>query len=533
MGLVNLVSATTPALAGRLSLLRPVLPLEVRHGGRLAAALGGFALLVLAQSLWRRKRAAWLLTLVVLLVSAVGHLLKGLDWKEALLAIGLALPLLFLRSQFFARSDAPSIRRGLRILGIALLFTLAYGGIGFYLLDRHFHVHFGWDAALRQTVVMFVAFRDPGLQPITGFGRYFASSIYAVAAATLGYALLSLVRSVVVRQPATAEERARARAIVEAHGRSSLARFTLFEDKAYFFTPGGSVVAFAVEGRTGVALGDPIGPVADAPAAIAGFREFCTANDWQPAFYQILPDYLDHYRSEGFELLCVGHEAIVDLAGFTLAGGENRGLRSNVNRLKREGHRTELHPPPLADDLLVELRAVSDEWLAMMRGPEKRFSLGWFDDEYIRHCPVMVARTPEGAMSAFANIIPEYQIRESSIDLMRRRREVAGGTMDLLFVALFEWARQQGYETFNLGLSPLAGVGAGSHDPAVEKAIRFIYEHVNQFYRFQGLHAFKEKFHPRWSPRYLAYPGAAGLPIVAWAILRADSGDASLWRFLR
>jgi len=35
--------------------------MEVLHGTRLAAALAGFALLLRASSLWRRKRTAWLL----------------------------------------------------------------------------------------------------------------------------------------------------------------------------------------------------------------------------------------------------------------------------------------------------------------------------------------------------------------------------------------------------------------------------------------------------------------------------------------
>ena len=63
-----------------------------------------------------------------------------------------------------------------------------------------------------------------------------------------------------------------------------------------------------------------------------------------------------------------------------------------------------------------------------------------------------------------------------------------------------------------------------------ERALGFIFEHVNQFYDFKGLHAFKSKFHPIWSPRYLVYPGPASLPAVAVALILADSGTAVLWR---
>jgi phosphatidylglycerol lysyltransferase len=129
--------------------------------------------------------------------------------------------------------------------------------------------------------------------------------------------------------------------------------------------------------------------------------------------------------------------------------------------------------------------------------------------------------------------VPEYQRNEITADLMRRRAEIENGTMDFLFVSFFEWAKAQGYHSFDLGLSPLSGVGQQPDDPTVERALHFIYEHVNRFYNFQGLHAFKEKFHPNWEPRYLVDPGPASVPAVATALNRASSGDDFVWDYLR
>lgn len=532
MGFTNVLSSVTPPLADHLALLRRFLPLVVRHGGRLATAIAGFALLLLARGLWRRKHVAWQLTLVALVVSAFSHLLKGLDYEEAILAIALASWLLALRRHFHARSDPPSIWQGLRASAAALLFTLGYGMAGFYLLDRHFSVHFSLGAALRQTVIMFIQFYDPGLQPITGFGRYFADSIYIIGATTLSYSLLMMLRPVLVREPATPQERARAKAIVEAWGRSSLAHFTLLDDKSYYFSPGGSMIAYVVKGHIALALGDPIGPEPDATATITGFQAYCAQNDWQPTFYQTGPDYLDLYRTAGFHALCIGYKGIVDLAAFSLEGKAGKTLRSSMNRLSRLGYRAELYEPPLSDNLLRELRKISDEWLTMVKGVEKRFSVGWFEDGYIRNNPVIAVRAPDGSISAFANILFTPQRSEITVDLMRRRREAESGTMDFLFVSLFQWARKQGYMTFSLGLSALSGPGEYADDPAVEWALHYIYEHIDLFYNFKGIRAFKEKFHPRWSPRYLIYPGPASLPAVALALVRADSGDASVWEYI-
>ena len=528
MGVINVLSAVTPALADRMKLLERYSPLEVRHGGHLTAALAGFALLLLARGLWRRKRVAWLLSLVTLGLSVISHVVKGLDFEEALLA-GVAMLMLWLmRAHFHARSDRPSIQQGLRVLAWALLFTLAYGVIGFFLLDRHYSVNFGFWAALRQTVVMFTQFYDPGLSPVTHFGRFFADSIYTVGAVTFSYAGFMLLRPVFIRDLATEDERAKAKEIVEKFGHSSLARFLLFDDKRYYFTPGGSVLGYTLAGRTAVTLGDPIGPPDDLLPSIRAFSALCQNNDWPAVFYQTQPATLDLYKQAGFEAIAIGEEGIVNLETFTLEGKEGKPLRAPVNKLTNAGYKFIVHQPPIEDALLEELRAISDEWLTTMHGTEKHFSLGWFEDGYIRNSPIGAVHTPEGWISAFVNFVPEYQINELTVDLMRRRHEIENGTMEFLFVSLFQWAKSQGYQGFNLGLSALSGVGEQADDPAIEKIMHWVYEHVNQFYSFKGLHSFKEKFHPEWSPRYLIYPGAAYLAQAWLAVVRANSGSDNL-----
>ena len=536
MGIINLLSSVTPSLLSRVRVLALYSPLEVRRGGHLTATLAGFALLLLAGSLWRHKRVAWLLTLITLGVSVVSHLTKGLDYEPALLAAGLGFWLWRLSPHFQARSDPPSIWQGLRALAAALVFTLAYGVAGFYLLDRAYSVHFGFWAAVRQTVIMFTEFYDPGLVPLTAFGRYFADSIYLVGAATFGYALIMMVRPVLVRGRATPAARARALGIVEAHGRSALAHLALLDDKAYYFSPGGSLVAFSVYGRIAVALGDPIGPPADLRPAIQGFAAFCGHNDWQPVFYQTQPGSLDCFEQAGFETVAIGHEGIVDLAGFSVARLDNATLNEHVARLTALGHRLVVHLPPLAPLLLEELRTVSDDWLDVRHAREKRFATGWFDDEYVSASRVAAVHSPDGNVTGFVNVLPQYQGCEVSIDLIRRRRDAEKGTMDFLFVRLFEWARAQGYETFNLGLIPLSGVGEDTGKPTAtaestpERMMQYIYTRFNRVYNFHGVYQFKAKFQPEWSPRYLHYRGATSLPAVWVAVLRAHTGERSLLR---
>ncbi len=532
MGVVNVLSALRPSMQTHLRLMEHYSPLQVTHGGHLTSALAGFALLMLASGLWRRKRVAWLLTLLVLLTSSVLHLVKGLDFEEALLAAALVVVLWLWRSHFHARSDPPSVRQAISTMAAALVFTLAYGITGFFLLDRHFRVHFGIGAAARQTIVMFTQFYDPGLQPITGFGRYFADSIYVVAVVTMGYALLLLIRPVLARHHASPGDRAHAWEIVRKYGHTSLARFTLLDDKLYYFSSGGSMLAYVVEGRTAVVLGDPIGPVGDALDSVEGFKQLCSYNDWMPVFYQVLPDYLDLYKQAGFRCIQIGQEGIVDLQSFTLEGGERRGLRGSVNKMRRLGYCAEVLNPPHRPALLHELQDVSNEWLSDRRTSEMRFSVGWFDEDYLNTCPVLVVRNSEGGIEAFANIIAGFSADEVTADMMRHRANAEKGQMDFLFTSLFEWARAAGYARFNFGLSALSGIGEQPADPAMERALRFVFEHINQFYNFKGLHSYKDKYGPVWSPRFMIYPNVAALPAVGAALVRANTGGDLLGGYL-
>lgn len=526
VGIANLLSAVTPSLPERVEWLEQIFPFEVRAGAHLFATLSGFFLLLLATNLLRRKRLAWLLTISLLIVSIISNLLKGWDYEESLLSTVLLGQLLLMGKVFTARSDHPSILHGIQALIVALLFTLAYGTLGFFWLDHHYSVDFRLSQALRQTLTMFFTVGNVELHSSSRFGRFFADSIYTIGAVTLLYALWMLLRPVLLHTESTPSERQKAKKIVEKYGRSSLARFALLDDKSYYFSPSGrSVIAYVPEGRNAIALGDPIGAREDRCEAIATFKQFCDRNDWQPAFYQTLAADLELYKSLGFKILKIGEEAIVELQTFTLQGKAGKHLRTVVNKFHKLGYSVHFYAPPITDELLQELRAISNEWLEHIAGAEKKFSLGWFNEEYLKGCEIAVVYNSQANPIAFANIIPEYQLNEITIDLMRHLVKAEPGTMDFLFISMFERFKKLGYESFNLGLVALSGVGETAPSSRLERGIHYLYEHLNQFYNFQGLRAYKNKFNPRWESRYLVYPRLTTLPDVVVGLVRADSGD--------
>jgi len=337
-----------------------------------------------------------------------------------------------------------------------------------------------------------------------------------------------LLRPVLLRDSASFSERNKAKEIVGKYGRTTLARLALLEDKSYYFSPSGkSTIAYVPKGRGAIALGDPIGPPEDRKEAIVGFQEFCDRNDWYPTFYQTLLDDLEIYYALGFRVVQIGEAVIVNLKDFTLKGKANQNLRTAINRLTKAGHQVKFYEPPLSSELMRQMKAVSDEWLQMVQGAEKQFSVGWFNETYLRETRVIAIHTPDGKISAFANMISSGD-RVIGVDLMRRRTEVENGTMECLFASMFQHCQALGYAEFDLGLSALAGVGEAEKSGRLEKVLIYLSEHLSKFYNFQGLHSFKDKFGPRWEARYLIYPSLGSLPDVVVALIRADSGDRLL-----
>jgi len=535
VGMVNLLSAVTPSLPERRALLELVFPFTVRAGGRIAAASAGFLLLMLATQLLRRKRTAWVLTVGILVLSIASNLIKGLDYEESLLAGVLLVQLLLMRHVFTAQSDRPSIAQGIRALLSALAFTLAYGTAGFYILDSYFKINgrpinFGLIQSIMQTLAMFFTSDNAGLEPTNRYADFFANSIYAVGFVTLAFAFFMLTRPVLLRgDPANAAERYQARRIINEHGQSSLARLALLKDKAYYFSPSGrSVVAYVAKGRAAIALGDPIGPLDDRHETVMAFRYFCDRNDWFPVFYEAAPDQLSLYDALGFRSVQIGEEAVIDLKTFNLKGKANQNLRTAINRLTKTGHSLKVFEPPISEDLFQRLKPVSDEWLQIKNGAEKRFSIGWFDPAYLADCYIAVVYDAHGGIIAFSNLLTGYNRKEVTVDLMRHRKDVEKGTMEFLFATVIQHFQHMGYDGFNFSLSPLAGVGETPEAKRVEKGLHYFFEHLNQFYNFKGLHQFKEKFQPRWEPRYLIYPSLTTLPDIAVGLVRADSGDRLL-----
>jgi len=315
----------------------------------------------------------------------------------------------------------------------------------------------------------------------------------------------------IIDQSASANDLTEVEAIVAKSPRTS-ANLSLLGDKRFVFSEDrSSFIMYAIEKRTWVSMGDPVGPTEQWPELIWKYRELCDKYDGLPVFYQVDKEHLNLYLDEGLTLLKIGEEARVPLANFSLEGSHQKGLRSTRNKLQKSACTFEIVAALQSSVIMDRLREISNSWMNSKNASEKGFSLGYFDETYLRRCPIAVVKQSDRVI-AFANVWLGADQDEFSIDLMRHEPGGPNGLMDYLFTELFLWGKGNGYRWFNMGMAPLSGVENRPLAPLWNKAIGLVYRHGDHFYSFEGLRQYKEKFNPVWHPKYLASPGGLALP---------------------
>jgi len=496
-GALLLLSGATPAIDARLALLQRVLPLAVLEASHLAGSAIGLGLVILARALLRRVAAAYQLTLWLLAGGIVASLLKGLEFEQALALSGV-MGLLWIGRRSFYRPAAIMAERFTPawIASLAIVIATAIW------VGRFAHRHDEYAHALWWTFALH------GDAP-----RMLRAALLVVllAAAFLAANLLQPARA----EPgsATAADLDAARALI-ARSTQALANAVLSGDKRVLFNDRrDAFLMYQVNGRSWVALGDPVGARDDQEELVWRFRELSDRHGGWPVFYQVSAERLPLYVDLGLVALKLGEEARVHLPDFSLEGSARAELRTQRRRAERDGASFEIVQPPAVAALVPKLAAISDAWLADKATAEKGFSVGAFSPAYVCNFPVALVRC-EGEPVAFATLWIAGTGEELAVDLMRFGPDAPRGAMDFLFVELLLWGRQQGYRWLNLGMAPLSGLEHHPLAPAWHRIGSFVFRHGEHFYNFEGLRRYKAKFNPVWESKYLASPGGLTLPRV-------------------
>jgi lysylphosphatidylglycerol synthetase-like protein (DUF2156 family) len=201
-GVMNIVSALYPAVPARMEILSDILPLTVIRGAQSATVLVGFALILVADGLRKRRRRALQIAVLALLLSALFHLTKGLDFEEAIVALSLAWLLTREHETFSvpSRMVVPG-RLFSRVHAIVALYV-AYIVGGFVILRREIM------PAPSMLHVVQEPFRLLGdaayYHYLTPQARWFERSITGFACCVALYVVLRVLRPLIPNHSATA-----------------------------------------------------------------------------------------------------------------------------------------------------------------------------------------------------------------------------------------------------------------------------------------------------------------------------------------
>ncbi|MGO4872329.1 MAG: bifunctional lysylphosphatidylglycerol flippase/synthetase MprF [Roseiarcus sp.] len=499
-GLVALASGATPAFTHRLTLLAAYVPLWTIETANFFASVAGVLLLFIAHGLFHRLDAAWWLALFVTAAAFFLALIKGLAYGEASMLAILFLLLAVTHGQFNRKTSLTAqtftaswfVAIGLSLVGMALLLTFAFR-----------NAPYGAEAWWRLEID---AQAPRALRAIVGA---------SIVATVLGVAQLLRVAKGEA-PPATPEDLGRAGAIVARQERSE-ANLVLMGDKSLMFSASGEAfLMYAKQGRTWMALFDPVGPRAEWSELIWRFVELAAAHGGRAAFYQARPESLPLFADAGLRIIKIGEEARVALRDFHLRGGRRSHLRYALKRGERDGMSFELMGEAAERrEMMGWLEAISDDWRAARGAREKRFSVAAFEPSFLASQTIALVRE-HGRPTAFVTVMTTESKSDATVALMRQTRDASPYAMEYLFLRMILAFQQAGYAELSLGMAPLSGLASSPAASPWNRVGNLIWRHGANLYNFQGVRTFKNKFDPYWEPRYLAVSGALG-PLFALA----------------
>ncbi len=474
----------------------------------LANSFFGLLLLFLARGIRLKIAAAWYSNLFLLGWGIVISLVNGNDWREALMLSVIFALMLPTRRRFRRPSSLLQMSVSKYWMATSSMVLVSSLWLGLFECEDRLHSSlFNGLLCLDEKHPSFWLLILVVIVPL-GYGLW---------------RLLSVAAPKSLNKP-TASELAEAQALLvqSAHTQGYLA---LLGDKYLFWNAERTAfIMFEVTSKFWIAVSDPIGDTSAFKAVLRQFQEQADQHGAKPVFYRIGTEMLPHYLDLGLSLYKLGEEARVKLPSFSLQGKQHDKQRGRRNKFTKMGYRFEILTGQSVERAMPCLRRISEAWMTSKQVSEKRFSLGFFDEDYLRLTDIAVIKDEAGVIRAFANLWQTTNHEEIAIDLMRYDPNTEKGIMDFLFSELMLWGKEENYQWFSMGLAPLAGLEQFPLAPLWHKIGATLFDLGDQFYNFKGLHEYKAKYTPYWESRYLAVPGGFSTPIIMVLITCLISG---------
>ncbi|MGR5985915.1 phosphatidylglycerol lysyltransferase domain-containing protein [Bacillus cytotoxicus] len=440
------------------------------------------------------------MTIVSLIGAAIFNTLKGIDIEETFILLIVLAVLYMLRKRFVRERMEVSFSDIIKLFIFLFIILYLYKNLGVVFAEAK-------DAFKPDFVVRNITQVKRSALAVRSLCQLFYLSVRSLPTVT-AMNFLGNQQTINV-----------CKIFLDQYGGNVLSHLGFLGDKQFFFSSDGkALLLFSITGKRLVVLGDPIGDPTSFRTVLQEFLIEADRFGYICVFYQIESRWMSLYHDFGYNFFKLGEEAVVDLNTFTISGKKRAGLRATFNRFEREGYTFSIHQPPFSDALYEELKKSIGRMA--WRKKEKSFSLGYFDREYINRAPIATLSDAEGKIIAFTTFMPVYQSGILSVDLMRYYPDAPSGIMDAIFIHLFQWAKENDYHSFNIGMAPLSNVGLSAQSFWSERVAVAIFNNVRYTYSFSGLRHFKEKYKPVWSGKYLAFRKNHSLPVTMLAVTK-------------
>ncbi|MGW5382641.1 bifunctional lysylphosphatidylglycerol flippase/synthetase MprF [Nocardia sp. NPDC003963] len=411
-----------------------------------------------------------------------------------------------------AYTTASPARSALSVVTLVVVLVSAYGAD----ITSHTGVH-SWFTSLA-LASLFVARGLHLRRPITF--AHATASLLIVALANIayraghpgaGFVLLAATGFVLVLPQSTRPQPDQAGRVAELVARTEsdpLAPFALHSSKAYFFnTLSTAVIGYRTRFGIAVVGGDPVGDRDAFPELILAFSEFAAARGWRIAVLGASPGLAGLWQlcaveHHGLHPVPIGHDVVLDVDEFDLAGRRFRNLRQAVSRTENAGVGTEVvDESALTGTRQSELLAIVDQW---GKGRQIRgFSmiLDHLLDSRHPNMLVIVANDRDGAPIGFQRYGISGRGRELSLDVPWRRKDAPNGVNERMIVDMVGYARTHDIHRISLTFAPFPEMfDAKSLTARLTCGVVHL---GDPLIRLESLYRFVAKFHALSDQRYV------------------------------
>ena len=497
-----------------------------------------FALAIMAGALVARKRIAWLV-LVIILVLGIGFDVEALSQRDGTRLedvgefLGLTFHIAALAALVLAYDEFwAKVRRGALFKAAAVLFAgnvlgilLAWGLLELFpgSLQRDYRLGYAVNRVSGFAVATpdFFAGRPPTFLNAL-FGLFGALALMAAA--------VVLFQSQRADNALTGQDESAIRGLLEVYGKNdSLGYFSTRRDKSVVFAPNGrAAITYRVEIGVCLASGDPIGDPQAWQQAITAWLGLCQEYGWAPGVMGASSTAAQAFRDAGLHALELGDEAILYPDRYRLSGPEMRAVRQAVTRARRAGLtvRMRRHRDFSVEEMAQVVKR-ADAWRDTETERGFSMALGRLGDPADGDCLLVEAVKNEhggGEVVAMLSLVP-WGSSGLSLDLMRRSPQSPNGTIELMVTDLMQNAENIGVNRVSLNFAMFrsafeqgAQLGAGP----VARLWRKLLVFFSRWWQLETLYRSNMKYLPEWVPRYACYDDARLIPRVGIASVIAE-----------